>query len=163
MPSEDLISKVRLWRERHQDINAARFIKEKNLHLTVLPPWYEKETNLGLLNKLVEKSVQLTNPVVLKFSAIESRCNCLWLKADCPIDFLNLKEHLALSLGQEKTNKETVPHIVLARLKSEFRYKRIWDHGNIDEESFDHLALFESVPGAEGADYNILLDWKLAR
>jgi|GEM_PF-1728877 len=159
-PPEKLLQNIADWQNTHKDIFGVRYIKHENLHLTVLPPWYEKGINLGIINELISCHLKDLQSVVIQFNRIETKANCLWLSAVCPSSFARLREKLASTLNL-KFEMQTTPHITLARLKKGASYQKFWRDPIATKACLNQLVLFESILEQEGAKYVKVFEWNL--
>ena len=74
--SEDLKASIAKWQKQNAKL-AIRFIQPKNLHLTLIPPWYEDPKKII---KQMQKFSSSVKPFSLKFHLIESRPRLVWMK-----------------------------------------------------------------------------------
>jgi len=98
-----------------------RIIPSKNLHITLIPPWYEKN-----LNEAVQKMNKIKGKIdsfELKFEKItygpkESMPRLIWLEGKGNESLTELQKKLECIL-KKITKRKLLPHVTIAR----FRYK----------------------------------------
>lgn len=149
------------WQEKHKDL-PVRFIESRNLHLTLVPPWYENN-----IKKLVKNLQKFAFPKAFEVSFNEvskgplSRPRLIWITGPQQGSFTKLQKDLARFLKKPK-EKHSTPHITIARFKKhdallipevneaiEFKFE------------FSEITLFESKLSPFGANYFPLEHLKL--
>jgi 2'-5' RNA ligase len=165
--SRTITSKIITWQQNHQTL-PVRFIKPKNLHLTIVPPWYGNPKDVINTLKKLPLSV---SPFSIHFQKIipgpePVRPRLIWIEGK-PINRLTtLKKELAKFLEAKSEKRSFIPHITIARVK----------HGNekqlaetvIEEEVnwqilVNSFFLMESHLSLRGADYKILAKFPLPK
>jgi len=139
----------------------ARIIKPRNLHLTLVPPWYEENLDSFLLNfekKL--KSMQI-QPFKIQFTKIfpgpvKTNPRLIWIEGKPKPELLNLKSFVEGIIEKRDVEKrEFIPHITIARFKSknscQFKEEKIKF-----EETIKSFCIFESRLSPKGANYKVL-------
>ena len=151
--SEKLSGKITKWQEKNKKLKV-RFIKPDNLHLTLIPPWYEENTELpvALLKQIQFGECEL---VFDKFN-VNFKNKVIWIESsNPPVQIFKLLKSLR---GMFPHGNQTgfKAHITVARFKDgkkleDIKFKAIgW------RERVNKITLFESVLGRKGANYKIL-------
>jgi len=87
---------VELWQNKHSDFGV-RWVKPKNLHITLIPPWYVDENQLlDVINKTKE-AVSRIAPFEIGFNKVSfgpspENPRLIWAEADCSASAGNLAE-----------------------------------------------------------------------
>jgi len=150
--SSDLQKKILAWQEKHSDFKV-RWLKPENLHLTLVPPWFEEN-----IEEVKEKMSLLKGelrPFILKFDKITIGPNgkhkrLIWLEGKGE-EYKNLAKKMQKYFSVED-KREILPHVTIARFKSfaqELQEKIDWP------EEVNNLTLFESLGNSE---YKVLYD-----
>ncbi len=152
----DLENKILSWRENKLNW-PVRFIKPKNLHLTLAPPWNCLDISL-LIDKLSkikieDKSINL-NFKLIDYGPNSNNYRLIWVLGEYSVQLENLKNKIEDSLGFSKPRRKFLPHLSLARFK-EIPPINVKEAVNWKEVQ-SSFVLFESVLKKEGAEYNIL-------
>jgi 2'-5' RNA ligase len=141
-----------------------RWVKEDNLHVTLVPPWEEKD-----VEKVIEKisSIKDIKPIKVIFEKIEfgppPKPRLIWAIGRSEIEILKLKRKLEDILDKKDTRRFLL-HLTLARFNAKdfknFRIKKL------DEEIFwsgylESFSLFESVFKKDGVYYKTLTEISL--
>lgn len=163
--SAQLQEKILRWEERKN--LPVSWQKDKNLHITIIPPWYceEAENIKKLLDQAKGKFGSFTitfNRITLGPDPKEPRM--IWIEGETPGQILDLKTFLEKLLGQKPVQRNFRLHLTLARFKPEnfasFEVKHLDE--KVDwEENAGTLVLMESRPSPEGSDYEILAEVSL--
>jgi 2'-5' RNA ligase len=123
--SKKLQKKVGEWRRRHADL-PVRWIKDRNLHLTLVPPWYEDDG---------AKAIEKLNSVQFK-------------KHTITFDRVGINfKHKVIWIGKP------TEHVTIARFKDAKPLSGIQFEEILWKETADTVTLFESRLRAKGADY----------
>lgn len=161
-----------------------RWLTGKNLHITIIPPWYENDSNRikNILNKFAEQTAQTfptgaasrPGPINIRFSDISYGPNLasprlIWASGQTPGALIQFKKNLETIFLKEKIIQHIEPrpfllHLTLARFRQEdfknFTIKKI--NEQIDwRETLNTFVLMESHLSSAGADYEILQQIKL--
>ena len=137
-----------------------RWILPKNLHVTLAPPWYEKDIN-GIINRL--KKVK-ANPFEITFNKISFGPNpkaprLIWASGKAPEEIIKLKTSIEQVLSKQPEDRKFQMHATLARFKAE-DFKKFGIHQLEETVSWrqkaEKFALYESHLSPQGADYEIL-------
>ena len=167
--SDNLQKEILEWQKSRPDLKV-RWLKPKNLHITLVPPWFEKN-----VDRIKEKISLLKKfkPFIIKFNKISLGPNIkhpwatvhrvspklIWLEGRSK-EFNNLK----IELEKYFENKDIHPpklHVTIARFKiSDFlKFPKKELSEKIDwEEEVENITLFESLGNSEyKALYDIIL------
>lgn len=154
------------FQKKFKNLNT-RWIDGKNLHLTLVPPWYEKDINL-VLEKLKSLEGQFVN-FKIRFNLIELGPNqfnprLIWAVGDRPKELLNLRLKILEVLNQKPENREFKTHLTLARFNSNQKFNNLKIKENFFwEEEFREFVLMESHLLKSGAEYEVLERIKLEK
>jgi 2'-5' RNA ligase len=124
---------VREWRGNYKNL-PVRWIKDRNLHLTLVPPWYEKD---------VGKAVAKLKTVRYKKRTITF--------ARIGVNF----KHKVLWIGKP------TQHVTIARFKDPAPLRNIHFKKINWYEKVNNVTLFESRLRAKGADYTPIASMRL--
>ncbi len=176
--SEELQVKILEWEKQWLVATTAgkkatadkiRWLAGKNLHITLIPPWYVSESELEKVKSKMEK-VSGIGSLELKFEKVEYGPNpksprLIWAAGPAPKRLLDLKLKIENFLGAEPEKRPFRLHLTLARF---------WEEGfpafsikNLDElvswkEKVSYFVLMESYLSRTGADYEVLKTINLA-
>jgi 2'-5' RNA ligase len=159
--SQALQEQIIAWQERHH--LPVRWIKGKNLHITLVPPWYEEDLervkeSLGKLCKHTPFSIALNT---VEFGP-PRQPRLIWATGDTTKEMLELKEHVEAALGIHSDQKFKL-HVTIARFRPEdFRKMPVKKLGEkVDwKEQINSIVLMESHLTSAGADYEVLEEIK---
>jgi len=158
--SDNLQKEILEWQKSRPDLKV-RWLKPKNLHITLVPPWFEKN-----VDRIKEKISLLKKfkPFIIKFNKISlgpspKHPKLIWFEGESK-EFNNLK----IELEKYFENKDIHPpklHVTIARFKiSDFlKFPKKELSEKIDwEEEVENITLFESLGNSEyKALYDIIL------
>lgn len=159
---EVLVSDVLSWRERYQEKLSVRWISADNLHVTLIPPWYEDDV-AAVFNKL-EKIRTGLNMIEAIFQRVTFGPNpknprLIWAEAKASQEIYALKSGIEDLLGIRSEKRGFKPHMTLARFKERdyklFSFKQLDDTASwkMKTKSFQ---VFESILSPSGAEYKVL-------
>ena len=163
MASKSIKERVLAWRKTYYDF-PFRWIKAKNLHLTLFPPW--EEQNPEVISKKLQILTNQIHPFELNFNYIEygpslRKARLIWLRGEDNPDLLKLQTNISnLLKGIQKTKnqKEYKPHLTIARFNSRDLKKLPKIHTKIQwKQQIGSLALVESVQIERQTEYKILV------
>lgn len=171
--SPTLKGKIFDWSRKYNTL-PVRWISRKNLHLTIIPPWYENspEKIKKILQKFSKKNKG--KPLHLNFESItygpnQSSPRLIWASGQHSSEVNDFKNNLENFLKEQdisiKEEKRLFrPHLTLARFKpeyfSEFPIKKIDDKISW-KTKISKFVLMESHLSKSGADYEILQTHRL--
>ena len=156
--SDELKTKIEAWDKEHK-VFPVRWIQQKNLHITLVTPWQEKNVPL-VLKKLEAFKGKFPN-INLEFKSIgfgndKRSPRLIWATGDTPDDLIKLVKQLHLALGVELPSYEFLLHATLAKFRPEdfpkFPVKKLEEKVGW-KMRVEKLVLFKSKLRAVGADY----------
>jgi len=164
---ENLQKNVLLWQNKWRYL-PARFIAPKNLHITLVPPWYEEKIEQAI--DLLKSCSKITTPIEIAFEEIcfgpkENQPRLIWIKGKSTPKLHLLKSKLTQALKQNEEKRDFLPHLTIARFKerdfARFPVKKLAEKINW-RQKFDSFCLFESRLTPDGAEYEIIEEIKLS-
>jgi len=159
--SEEGKAFLRQWTEKYIDL-PVRWIAGKDLHVTLVPPFYIGEQELEHAIALLQ-NIEFNASFKGVFRCITlgpdpSQPRLIWAEGEYDAHIDALTEKLAQVFSQEQGRQFRL-HITLARFNNDqykaFPVKKI-DEEIFWEEYFDGIALMESSLGPSGSNYIIL-------
>lgn len=147
------------WKQNQNDL-PVRWIAPINLHLTLIPPWYESDVN-PIKDALQNISFQSFS---LSFHSIsigpERQVRLIWITGEDAPELSKLKTLLEKTLKRKSEKRLFIPHITIARFTKET--KNISIHDSIDwTENISAITLFESHLSPTGATYKTIGEFSL--
>lgn len=163
--SEQLQEAILQWEKQYQFSNL-RWLKGKNLHITLVPPWYEEDWRVASEKLQVSK----WKPFQMDFHTVsfgpDSKTpRLIWAegRSDNTINELRLALHQALNIQPEKRPFKL--HLTLARFKPE-DFKNFSIQNLRESVAWHDIAtrfvLMQSHLSSAGAEYEILEEFHLA-
>lgn len=162
--SKKLKSKILSWQKR-QDL-PVHWITEKNLHLTLVPPWYI-ENQEKLIKKL--KSLKEVLPFYVDFNEIKfgpspKKPRLIWAEGETPPELFTLRQKLYQKLKKIPEGRRFKTHFTIARFNpkqfSVFPIKKLSEKVHW-KDKINYFYLMESRLKRTGADYQVLEKIKL--
>ncbi len=106
------------WQQKHRDL-PVRFITPKNLHLTLIPPWYG---NVKEVINLLKKYIPTAKPFLVNFHRIvlgptRTQPRLIWLEGKGTKQAGLLKKELEQVLKMKTEKRAFISHITLGRTK----------------------------------------------
>jgi 2'-5' RNA ligase len=155
-----LAGKILIWTRKYLNNENIRVISPENLHITLVPPWYENDT-LSVIKKL--KSINLSEFTIhltdIEYGPSNRNPRLIWAKGKSPRKLLNILNELQNSFNYKKTQREHVLHLTIARFNKndfpKFKQKKIDKRVNW-RQSVNSMCLYESKLSPKGARYSIL-------
>jgi RNA 2',3'-cyclic 3'-phosphodiesterase len=139
-----------------------RWIAGKNLHITLVPPWYcenldEVKEQLQRLAKHRPFDIALNT---VTYGPSYSRPRVIWTTGPTTKDILSLQEHVESVLGAHHERQFRL-HVTLARFNPErFRPTQKINEPVSWRFTVDSVVLMESHLSSQGSDYEILHEVK---
>ena len=143
-----------------------RWLAGKNLHITLIPPWYSDNVE-AVIKKL--KKIKCP-PFDINFSKVAygpdpKRPRLIWAEGIASEEVACLKDGLEKMFPEYKsTYKKWLVHMTIARFRQEefpsFSIKKI-DEKVSWQDRIESFVLMESHLSREGADYEILETFNL--
>jgi 2'-5' RNA ligase len=141
-----------------------RWISPHNLHITLVPPWYENNIE-EVKEKL--KSFNLGKSFKISFYKVEYGPSkkfprLIWAVGDAPKELLILRQNLLNILSQKPEQRDFKLHLTLARFNFNPKIKLPEINESIYwEDEIKEVVLFRSHLLKTGAEYEILEKIKL--
>lgn len=161
---EGLQDEIAAWSEKHAEI-PVRWLAGKNLHITLVPPWYEENVD-DVRERL---SAIRGEPFELRFSRVTCGPNpreprLIWAEGNTPQALAELRASIHEALGIEPEKRPFRAHLTLARFRPEDFIK--FPVQTLDEKvdwqaEVDSFVLMESHLSRAGADYGVLAEFQL--
>lgn len=163
------------WREGflspyRKGFQAMRWLEGKNLHITLIPPWYADEKEIGQVITAIEAVAAKNRGFEVEFRKITygpdpRRPRLIWAEGPTPRQLTALKTGLENALDAQKEKRLFTPHLTLARFRPEnfssFPVKKL-DEKIVWRENVEDVLLMESHLSASGADYEIIAEIALS-
>ena len=97
---------VELWQNKHSDFGI-RWIKPKNLHITIIPPWYVDENQLLNVINRVKEVILEKNSFDLIFKKVTfgppgKNPRLIWAEGETTQEFIELKNGLEEALFKSR-------------------------------------------------------------
>ncbi len=141
-----------------------RWIKPENLHITLVPPWYEKNT-FEVIAKLKTLEGNFDSFVVnfdlIEYGPTKFRPRLIWAKGETPQEILKLQEEILKCLNKGKEERPFKLHLTLARFDKFNNNLPKLDIPIFWEEKIKSFVLMRSHLLKTGAEYEILQEIKL--
>lgn len=107
------------WQQKHSDL-PVRYISPKNLHLTLIPPWYG---NAKEVINLLKTYVPTAKPFLVNFHRIvpgptRTQPRLIWIEGKKSKQAGLLKKELEQLLNMKTEKRAFISHITLGRTKS---------------------------------------------
>lgn len=151
--------KILAFQNQHLDW-PVRWIAQKNLHVTLVPPWQTAE-----IQPVIEvlKSVSVSNFSMefnqLNLGPVPKKPRLIWALGQTPAWLTVLRNRLFAALGQVLVSKPYRPHITLARLEKSGTigvFNKVLPQFISWRFEVGEFCLYESILNPDGADYRIL-------
>lgn len=163
--SESLQKEVLEWESGIKHI-PARWIAGKNLHITLVPPWYAEENEIPKIKRILADAGRNIKPFKLDFRKVSfgplpRTPRLIWAEGSASEELIKLKKLVESALKQKQEKRPFLPHLTLARFQPEdfnnFAVKTLSE--KVDwEEKTESFVLMESHTLPSGADYEILFE-----
>lgn len=144
-----------------EDSVNTRWISAKNLHVTLIPPWYVESNETVTIKNLLREVRNISNSFELVFNKVTfappgKTSRLIWAEGPVSEALLTLKSRLEKGLGQKPQPRPFTLHMTLARFPP-LKLKDLSLHEKVDwKEKTPGLVLMESHLSRLGADYQIL-------
>lgn len=159
--SNELKAKIHGWRKSYTDL-PVRWLDDKNLHITIVPPWEERDLP-KVLAALRKHAVQF-GPQALEFTRTafgpdEKEPRLIWATGNAPHELTALRESIEKLLEQPITKKDFLQHLTLARFRpddfKDFPYHKL-DKQIHWTETVSEFVVMKSELLSTGAEYTVL-------
>jgi 2'-5' RNA ligase len=161
---ENLQDKILKFEKKFKNL-PVRWILPHNLHITLVPPWYENNIE-EVKEKL--KSFNLGKSFKISFYKVEYGPSkkfprLIWAVGDTPKELLILRQNLFNILGQKPEERDFKLHLTLARFNfnPEIKFREI-NESIYWEDDVKEVILFCSHLLKRGAEYEVLEKIKLS-
>lgn len=165
--SNSLLKEIKFWRVKYEKKLKVRWIADKNLHLTLIPPWYEKDikqVKTILNNMTIELEPFTIQYIKVSFGPSKSHPRLIWATGKSSKRSIHLKILLEKKLEKTKEKRQFKPHLTIARFRekdfSGFPIKELNEKVNWIQK-VNSFILFESKLSRKGAEYQVLEKIKL--
>lgn len=165
--SDGLVNAIASWEasfasESEDTYSKIRWLRRENLHITLVPPWYEDESGVekvkGLLDSIGKEKFSLEFRRVT-YGPNSKRPRLIWLEGETSCGLVDLRDNLHGMLGKKQEKRPFLLHLTIGRFQenafSSFPVKEIDDKFIFQEEA-NSLLLIESHLERNGAKYNVL-------
>lgn len=165
--NETLQKEILHWEKPWRQILPIRWLIPQNLHITLVPPWYEE--NIDWVKKALSTILNKVQPCQIRFDQISfgsdpKHPRLIWAAGQAPLEILKLKKLLEKTLNQTGEKREFGLHLTLARFQpKDFASLPI---KTLNEEvtwtqKVNSVVLFESFLQQTGAQYHSLEEVKI--
>lgn len=161
---EKLQEEILRWEEPWQQKLPVRWLASQNLHITLIPPWYEE--SLEPIKKTLRTIVGKVHPCQIRFEQISfgpdlKHPRLIWAAGQTPLEILKLKKLLEEILNQTSGKREFDLHLTLARFQpknfASLPIKSL--NEKVDwQQTVDSVSLFEAHLFPTGAEYETILE-----
>ncbi|MEK7192162.1 MAG: RNA 2',3'-cyclic phosphodiesterase [Patescibacteria group bacterium] len=153
--SQSLQSKILEWERKFRNL-PVRWLAGKNLHITLIPPWYAEEKEIEKIKKILNSIGGVIKPFEIKFEKVAfgpapRQPRLIWAEGAVPGELIKLKTRIEKMLGQKPEKRPFFLHLTLARFRPE------------DFKSFPRQILNEKVEWKEEAQSFVLMESRLSR
>jgi len=162
--SASLEADILAWEEKYARL-PVRWLDGKNLHVTLVPPWYEEDVE-SVVRKLgtVRQGKFGMSFETVSFG-LPGSPRLIWAEGVAGPDMIKLKDNVLKMTVAKPENRPFRLHLTLARFRPEdfprFPIKKINDRVDWQEE-VSSFVLMESHLSREGADYEVLQKFELS-
>lgn len=157
---EPLQKEIFSWAGQYQKL-PVRWLSGKNLHITLVPPWYEEDVEKV---KSVLRRVHGTAHFEIVFTRVSfgpdpRRPRLIWAEGEVPPELAELKKNVEIALHIAPEKRPFRLHLTLARFREEdfprFAVKKL-DERVGWRDAVRSFVLMESHLSQAGADYEVL-------
>lgn len=165
--SEKLQKEIARWRKLFESRLPVRWLLSKNLHLTLIPPWYEE--NLDSIKKALMATDFKVQPFEIAFHQVTfgpqaKNPRLIWAQGQTYPPLVILRDQLSKVLPRPVEKQPLLPHLTLARFRPHdfvnFPIKKL-DEPVRWNQKVRSIALFEVHLLPSGADYQSLAEIRL--
>jgi len=168
------------WSSELREEKSIRWIKPKNLHITLVPPWYVADSRMEAQLDRAPESLPLVaqrlKSLEGKLTSFEMRFDrvrfgpdprkprLIWAEGETPQQLQELKTKIEKRLEREPEDRPFKLHVTLARFRPEnfFRFPvKVLDKEIEWSEQVKAFVLMESHLSPKGAEYKVLEKIKL--
>jgi len=159
--SNELQAGIIEWQKYYLNL-PVRWLEGKNLHITLVPPWYED--NIESVIEIITKAIVGIKPFDIVFKRVNYGPNpkaprMIWAENMAPKPLIELFDRLHQSFRIERDYRQWKMHITLARFRPEtfssFPVKKL-DEEIFWPEKIKSVVLMQSHLTSVRADYVVL-------
>lgn len=168
--SENIKEEIRDWRKSLTGTWPVRWIAPENLHITLVPPWYEEEENLPEITKLLSTNYELQqikpfeiNLTTISFGPKKNSPRLIWASGETSFGVSNFLNAIYQILNTPAGSRPFTTHLTLARFEPGLfhRFKNTHLPQKISWQfEVNSFSLMESHLKPSGAEYQILKEVK---
>ena len=159
---------ILLWEAQYANL-PVKWLSGKNLHVTLIPPWYEERMDAVRLKLQAFREMKASFGMEfsrVRFGPDEKNPRLIWTEGETPRELISLKDGIEEALGQHGEIRSFRLHLTLARFRPEtfssFPTKKLDERVEWRERPASFV-LMESHLSPQGADYEVLEEIALAR
>lgn len=162
-----LQDEILAWEHQFKKLSV-RWLTGKNLHITLVPPWYADDVEAVI--KKLRKAKHLVGLFDIAFSRVAygpttREARLIWAEGETPHELPALKASIEKVLDAESEKRSFRLHLTLARFRPEtfssFSIKTL-DEKVSWSQSCNRFVLMESHLSRTGADYEIIKSFDLS-
>lgn len=165
--SQNLQKEILGWEIKYKPLfgDEVRWLSGKNLHITLVPPWYE--SNLGKVYAALDSISGLTFDIIfeiVRFGPDPQRPRLIWAEGEAPKTLLAIQENVRQALGRPSEKRLWKLHLTIARFKPQnFQNFRVKDfnEGVMWKETVKSFVVMQSHLSRQGAEYEVLKKYNL--
>ncbi len=159
--SNALREEIGKWKEEHITF-PVRWTPPENLHITLLPPWYEE--NVEEISDVLQNMKPCVKPFPVVFEMVafgpeNKRPWLMWARGEMPQEFLLLKKQLTNILQKGEERRHEILHTTLARFSLE-QFQQFEEKNFLEtimwKDKISSFSLIESHLRRTGAVYETL-------
>lgn len=164
--SNNLQSVIDNWRQQYEHQLDVRWIEAENLHITLVPPWWE--VNIKTVKEKLDSFEVKTQPFGISFDRVTfgpkpKQQRLVWIEGESE-NIVQLKKEVEKALNIQSEKRPHKTHLTIARFKprdfKKFSMKKLDEKVNWKED-VSTFSLFESKLHPTGAQYKILAEYML--
>lgn len=154
------------WEKKFSTL-PVRWLHGKNLHITLVPPWYEE--NVEKIKEILQKVHGAIGSFEIEFEKVTygpdpRRPRLIWAEGSTPKELVTLTTKIEEALGVTPESRPFRLHLTLARFRpedlSQFPIKKL-DEPVSWHDTVRSFVLMESHLSPAGADYEVLGEFAL--
>ncbi len=151
------------WQDSHIDL-PVRWIKARNLHVTLVPPWEESEEGITTVKKQLDHGQGHYGSFDLTFNTVSygpplASPRLIWAEGSAPASLTEMVRDLHMGLHQLSKGNMVKVHCTIARFNEEdfknFPIKELYEPVEW-RETVSSLVLMQSELRPTGAEYTVL-------
>jgi 2'-5' RNA ligase len=176
--SENLQREILEWEENFKNL-PVRWLQGKNLHITLVPPWYTDEVekikeacrNFKKISQSISyhpiEQSDIVSPFEIEFRKVTygpdpQRPRLIWAEGKTPAEIRNLKLEIERALNQKPEERQFKLHLTLARFGPRPLRQRSGAGGSETFSSFPIKKLDEKVDWKERVESFVIMESHLS-